>query len=617
MKLWTLKTFGKEKALTIGLTMTAAMSESSATPPSGTLWPVSWTCQPESGERSMDRFWVKHYEKGVPADIEIQPKTVVDFLDQATAQWPDRPALTLMGKRLTFRQLKDQVDRFATALSTLGVKRDTKVALWMPNLPQMVIGFFATLRLGAQVVNTNPLYVEREIEHQFNDAGVTVVVTLDFLWRNKLRAILKKTKVEHVVVTSIPDYLPFPLKLLAPLKLKKTGQYVRVPAEPNVHFFTDLVKRSAPTPPETRLSLDDVAVLQYTGGTTGVSKGAMLTHRNISANVQQCAAWFPIVKRGEETLLACLPYFHVFGMTVSMLWPIFTGTHIVLVPNPRDTPFLVRCITKYRVSVFPALPALFVAINNFPNVDKIDLSSVRACFSGSAPLPVEVLQRFEKLTGGKITEGFGMTETSPVTHVNPLMGMRKPGSVGVPLPGTDAKIVDVETGDRELGLNQEGELCVKGPQVMAGYWHRPDETAKAVRDGWVYTGDLARMDDDGYTFIVGRKKDMVIAGGYNIYPDEVDDVLFSHPAVLEAVTIGVPDAKRGETVKSFVVLRPGQVASTDEILGYCKTQLAAYKVPKQIEFVNELPKSPLMKILRRELREREIRKQSSLPNAGS
>ena len=560
----------------------------------------------------MERLWTKHYEQGVPADLAFEPKTVVDYLDHAAETWPRRPAVTLMGKCLTFRDLKDQVDRLAMALSKLGVKKDSKVALWLPNLPQMAIGVLATLRLGAQAVPANPLYVEREIEHNLNDAGVTVVITLDYLWQNRLRGILQKTGVEHVIVTSIPDYLPFPLNLLAPMRLKKTGQYARVAAEPNVHFFTDLVKRSAPMPPASRPALDDLAILQYTGGTTGVAKGAMLTHRNLSANVQQCSSWFTSLKQGGDVVLACMPYFHIAGMTMSLLWPISRGAHIVLVPNPRDIPFIVRCISKHRVSILPAVPALIVAINNYPRIDRIDLSSVRVCYSGSAPLATDALQRFEKLTGARIIEGFGMTETSPVTHGNPLFGTRKPGSVGLPFPGTDMKIVDLETGEEELGLNQEGELCIKGPQVTSGYWHRPDETGRAIRNGWLHTGDIARVDDDGYTFIVGRKKDMIIAGGYNVYPDEIDGVLAAHPAVLEAATIGVPDAKRGETVKSFVVLRPKQDVSANEILSYCRRQLAAYKVPKELEFISEVPKSPLMKILRRELRDREIQKRSSL-----
>jgi long-chain acyl-CoA synthetase len=565
----------------------------------------------------MDRIWTRHYDNGVPADLNFEGKTILDFFDAAAYEWHARPALTLKGKTLTYGQLKDQVDRFATGLATLGVRKDSRVALWMPNLPQMVIGYFATLRLGAQVVNTNPLYVEREIEHQFNDAGVSVVVTLDFLWSNRLKAIVDRTGVEHVVVTSIPDYLPFPLNLLAPLKLKKTGQYVKVPREERVHFFRELIAQNPAAPPAPDLTLDHLAVLQYTGGTTGVSKGAMLTHRNLSANMQQCRLWFQGARPGEEVFLGCLPFFHVFGMTVSMLLPVMLGGHLVLAPNPRDIPDLVKSITKRRVTLFPAVPALFVAINNYPGIEKLDISSIRYCLSGSAPLPVEVLERFERLTGGKITEGFGLTETSPLTHANPLDGLRKVGSVGVPVPGTDMKVVDVETGEQELGAGQEGELCIRGPQVMAGYWQRPDETDKTLRDGWVYTGDLARVDEDGFTFIVGRKKDMIVASGYNVYPDEVDQVLFMHPAVLEAATIGIPDPARGETVKSFVVLKPGASATVDQLVEFCRKELAAYKVPRQIELVPELPKSSMMKILRRELRQRELAKAEQRPGVAS
>lgn len=533
---------------------------------------------------------------------------MVDALAASAAQWPNNPAVTLKGKTLSYGRLQELVDRFATGLSGMGVTRDSRVALWLPNLPQMIIAYYAVLKLGAHAVNTNPLYVEREVEHQFNDAGVSVVVTLDYLWWYKLRGILNKTQVKDVIVTSIPDFLPFPLNLLAPIKLKKTKQFVKVPREEGVHFFRDILRNNPPKPPAVALDPAELAVLQYTGGTTGVSKGAMLTHANIETNARQCAAWFPFVVPGEEVLLACLPYFHVFGMTVSMTWPLSAGMHIVLAPNPRDIPDLIKSITKRKVTIFPAVPALFVAINEFPGVDKLDLSSIKGCFSGSAPLPVDVLRRFEDLTGGKIIEGFGLTETSPVTHGNPLEGLRKPGAVGVPFPGTDSKIVDIQDGDTQMGVNETGELCIKGPQVMAGYWNRPSATAQTIRDGWVYTGDLAQADEDGYVTIVGRKKDMIVVSGYNVYPDEVDAVLISHPAVLETATIGLPDPKRGETVKSFVVLKPGETATVQELREFCKKELAPYKVPWIIEFLDELPKSSMMKILRKDLRQKELDK---------
>ena len=557
----------------------------------------------------MERIWTKHYEPGVPSDLTFERRTLVEMFEASCREWADRPAVTFKGRSLTYRALHEQVDRFATALAGLGVTTNSRVAYWLPNLPQTVIAYFATLKLGAQAVGTHPLYTERELEHQFNDAGVTVVVTLDYFWWGRLRGMLARTGVQHVIVTSIPDYLPFPLNLLAPLKLKKTGQYVKVPPEPRVHFFRELIAQHPPAPPKVELDWEHVAALLYTGGTTGLAKGAMLTHRNLSCNVQQCASWFPLVERGREVMLACLPYCHSFGHTICMLWPLHIGAHIVLAPNPRDIPDLVASIRKHRVTLFPAVPALFTAINNFPGIDRVDISSVKACFSGSAPLPVDVLQRFEALTGGKITEGFGLTETSPVTHVNPLRGLRKPGSIGVPVPGTDMKIVDPDTGLRELGIGEEGELCLRGPQVMAGYWQRPEETAAMVRDGWVYTGDLARVDDDGYTYICGRKKDMILVGGYNVYPDEIDRVLFSHPKVIEAATVGIPDEKKGERIKSFVVLRPGVQATAEEIIEYCRHELAPYKVPKDVAFLPELPKSPMMKVLRRELRARELSRQ--------
>jgi long-chain acyl-CoA synthetase len=554
----------------------------------------------------MERFWTRHYDAGVPADLQCAERTLVDLFEATCREFPHRPAVTLKGRTLTYALLQDQVNRFATALRGLGVTTDSRVALWMPNLPQLIIAYFATLKLGAQAVGTNPLYVERELEHQFTDAGVDVVVTLDFLWWGKLRGILARTPVKHVVVTSIPDYLPFPLNLLAPLKLKKTGQYVKVPREPKVHFFKELLAANAPDTSTPTFGWDHAAQLLYTGGTTGVAKGAVLTHRNLSSNAQQAASWFPEVERGQEVLLACLPYFHSFGNLVSLLWPVTLGAHIVLAPNPRDISDLVASIRKYRVTLFPAVPALYTAIVNFPGIEKIDISSVKYCFSGSAPLPVEIMQQFEKLTGGKITEGFGLTESSPITHVNPLRGLQKPGSVGIPVPGTDMKVVDADTGTRELGLNEEGELCVRGPQVMSGYWNRPEETAQVLRDGWLYTGDLVRVDDDGYTFICGRKKDLVIVSGFNVYPDEVDQVLFAHPQVLEAATIGVPDARKGERVKSFVVLQPGATTTTEEILEHCRRELAPYKVPAEVTFLPELPKSAMLKILRRELRTQEL-----------
>jgi long-chain acyl-CoA synthetase len=452
------------------------------------------------------------------------------------------------------------------------------------------------------------------MEHQWRDAGCTVAVVTDFTFDQKIKDHRARLPISSYVIARIPDYLRFPLNWLAPLKLKRQKPFpaiAKISPGPGISFFKDLIGRTEPRPPAVTIGMDDVAVLQYTGGTTGVSKAAMLTHRNLSYNVQQARAWLPALRVGAEVMLSALPIFHVFGMTVCMNLPVYIAGTMVLLPNPRDVAMLVKEIEKHRVTIAPLVPALFNAINQFPGVERRDLSSVKVCVSGSAPLSVDVQQRFEALTGGKICEGFGLTETSPITHINPLQGLRKIGTIGLPVVGTDCRVVDVESGTRDLAPEEAGELLIQGPQVMRGYWNNPEETANVLRDGWLHTGDLAVMDGDGFFKIVGRKKEMIDASGYKVYPDEVDRVLMSHPAVLEAATIGVPDPKRGETVKSFVVLRAGMSATAEQIMAHVRASLAPYKVPKEVEFRTELPKSAALKILRRELQEEELRKRSS------
>ena len=558
-----------------------------------------------------EKLWLKSYDKGVPGEIDFEDIPLPHILDRAAKLHPNATALIFMNAKLSYAQLKDQVDRLATALGRLGVKKNSRVAIQLPNLPQTVISYYAVQALGAQAVMTNPLYMPREIEHQWHDSGAEVAICADFLYESKIKPLKAKLPVKHYIIASIPDYLRFPLNLLAPLKLKKakpTPLIAKVQPGPDIHFFKTLVSTTPATPPKVSISMDDLAVLQYTGGTTGVSKGAMLTQRNLSYNIQQARAWFPKIQETGEVFLAALPYFHVFGMTVSMNLPIYVASAMMLVPNPRDIPTMIKAIAKHRVTMMPAVPAIFNAINNHPEVGNFDLSSVKSCFSGSAPLPIEVLETFEKLTGSKIVEGFGLTETSPITHINPFDGKRKIGSIGVPVSSTECRVVDVSDGETDKAIGEEGELIIKGPQVMQGYWNMPDETAGMIKNGWCYTGDLATVDEEGYFKIVGRKKDMIIAGGYNIYPDEIDNVLMTHPKVLEAATIGIPDAKRGETVKSFVVFKSGQKASWDELGAHCKEHLAAYKVPKLWEERDELPKSTVLKILRRELRDQELAK---------
>jgi long-chain acyl-CoA synthetase len=557
-----------------------------------------------------ERRWHKFYEEQVPPSIEYENLTGPQMLDRSAERYGDRPALVFMNGRLSYAQFKDQVDRLATALAALGVQKGSRVAIQAPNLPQTVIAYFATLRLGAVVVMTNPLYTAREIEYQWNDAGVTVAVLMDFLYKSRVEGIRERLKVEHYVIASIPEYLRFPLNILAPLKLKRSDppMIAKVPETPSLHHFRKLLNRTPPAVSAVETDMEDVALLQYTGGTTGASKGAMLTHRNMACNTQQVGKWTTGIEPGLETWLGCLPYFHIFGLTCAMLLPVYLGCAVVLIPNPRDIPTMIKSILKRRVTLMPAVPAMFNAINQHPGIGDIDLSSIKMCNSGSAPLPVEVLKRFEELTGAKISEGYGLTETSPVTHCNPFYGTRKVGSIGVPLPDTDTRVVDLENGVIDKPVGEPGELLIRGPQVMKGYWQKPEETANVIRDGWFYTGDIATMDEDGYHYIVGRKKDMILCSGYNVYPDEIDDVLAEHPAVLEAATIGIPDERRGETVKSFVVLKPDQQATAEELVAHCRKNLAAYKVPRAIEFRDSLPRSTVLKILRRELRDEELAK---------
>ena len=555
------------------------------------------------------RPWHKAYEAGVPTALDLEALTVSQFLERAATDHGDATAIIYFNRRLTYRQLKDHVDRFAAALAKLGVTRDSRVAIQLPNIPQTVIAYYATLSQGAQAVMSNPLYTPRELEHQWKDAGCRVAVVTDFLFESRIRPARARLPIEHYIVASIPDYLRLPLRILARWKLGRSDppRVARVAQEPGVHSFMKLIRRTKPES-RTRSRPEDLAVLQYTGGTTALSKGAMLTHANLSANLQQCRAWFTGLATGKEVFLTALPLFHSFGMTAAMNFPMSVAGAMVLIPDPRDIKAIVRAIARHGVTLLPAVPPIFNAILNYPKLGASDLRTVRRCFSGSAALPEDVLRRFEALTGARIVEGFGLSEASPVTHMNPVNGLRKSGAIGIPIPNTDAKIVNMEDGVTEIARGEIGELMIRGPQIMQGYWNMPEETAHALRDGWLYTGDLAVMDEDGFYRIVGRKKEMIVVSGYKVFPDEVDGVLMAHPAVLEAATVGLPDAKRGERVKSFLVLKPGAQASVEEVLAYCRENLAAYKVPRTVEFRAELPKSGALKTLRRVLVEEELAK---------
>ncbi len=551
----------------------------------------------------MEKIWLKHYPNKVPHTIDYPNIPVFRFLEDSAKNYPDTTATIFEGGKLTYKQLNEQVNRFACGLSNLGIKKGDKVALFFPNCPQSIIAFYAALKIGAVVVQNNPLYVERELKYQIENSGSETLITLDLeMLYPKIEHIRKETKLKNIIVSSLAEYLPFPKNVLFPIAKKKDIAKVH-----DVIKFQDLMKHGD-TPPDVKIDAKEVALFQYTGGTTGVSKGVMLTHKNLVANAIQCKAWFPDVEVGKECLLAVLPFFHSFGLTVSMNFPIYVASTMILVPR-FETKSILSLIQKYKPTLFPGVPTMYVAINNHPDVSKYDLSSIKYCISGAAPLPVEVLQRFEQLTGGKLREGYGLTESSPVTHSNPLEGKVKAGSIGIPFPDTECKIVDSETGKKELKLNEIGELCIKGPQIMKGYWNMADETAIALRDGWLYTGDMAKADEDGYFYIVDRKKDMIIAGGFNIYPREIEEILYEHPKVKEAAVAGIPDPYRGETVKAYIILKDGETATEEEIIEFCKKNLAKFKVPTMVEFRKELPKTLVGKILRRALVEEELKKQ--------
>jgi len=551
--------------------------------------------------------WLKSYEKGVPEAIRYEEICLPDILNRTAKQFPDKSALIFQGYTLTFRQLKDMVDRFATCLTDFGVKQGDAVALLLPNVIPCVVAYYAILKIGAISVMNNPLYSDPELDHQFNDSGTKVLVTLDLLG-NRMIDLRPKTKVKQIVYTSIGDYLPFPKNLLFPLVGKKKKLAADVKPAADVFKWKDCIAKYAPNPPAVKIGFEDVAMYQYTGGTTGVSKGVMLTHANLSKQVQQLEAWFPAFNKGTEIMLGALPYFHVFGMSVSMNLSIHWGWAQVLVPRPQPEPLL-EAIRNFRPTFAPLVPTMYIGMLNHPDLKKTDMSCIKGAFSGSAPLPVEVIHDFEKATGAVIVEGFGMTETTPVTHVNPFHGgARKVGSIGVPISDTLCRIVDLEDGVKDMPIGERGELIVKGPQIMKGYRGMPEETANTLRDGWCYTGDIATMDEDGYFYIVDRKKDMIISGGYNVYPRDIDEVYYEHPKVQEACSIGVPDPKRGENVKLFVVLKEGETATQEEMIEFGKTKLAAYKLPAEVEFRKELPKTNVGKILRKQLKADEMEK---------
>ncbi|WP_268626399.1 long-chain-fatty-acid--CoA ligase [Paenibacillus alvei] len=551
----------------------------------------------------LEKPWLRHYPQEIDPTYDYPRQNVAQFLIDAAQEYPTRPALEFMGKQLSYERLLEECCRFANALVRLGIGRQERVAIMLPNCPQTVIAYYGTLMAGCIAVLTNPLYKERELAIQLADSGAAAIITLDVLYP-RVRAAQARTTLRHAIITSIKDYLPFPKNVLFALKMKKNVQAAGITYDDHVHAFVPLLKSVPPRFMCAEVDGEhDLALLQYTGGTTSTPKGVMLTHQNLVANTMQSAAWFYKVKRGEEIFLGALPFFHVFGMTILMnLCTLCRGMN-VLVPKFEPSEML-RIIHKLRPTVFPGAPTMYISLINHPDTDRYDLSSIHTCISGAASLPLEVQEKFEAITGCVLIEGYGLTEASPITHANLLWGKRKNGSIGIPFPDTEAKIVDSYTGE-ELPQGEVGELVVRGPQVMKGYWNKPEETVTALRDGWLYTGDLGRQDEDGFFSIIDRKKDLIIAGGFNIYPREVEEVLYEHPCVKEAVVVGVPDSYRGETVKAYIVTRTGTHVTQEELNVWCRERMASFKVPRQYEFRSELPKTIAGKVLRRMLLEEE------------
>ncbi|MDQ0270051.1 long-chain-fatty-acid--CoA ligase [Cytobacillus purgationiresistens] len=557
---------------------------------------------------SEEKPWLKLYPKEIPSELSYPEQTVQEYLVKAATEFPEKKAIHFMGKEFTYRFVYDSALKVASYLQGIGIGKGDRVAIMLPNTPQSVISYYGILFAGGVVVQTNPLYMERELEYQMKDSGAKAIIAMDILFP-RVSKIMPQTDLQHIIVTAIKDFLPFPKNLIYPfIQKKQYGITVNVKHEGHHHLLTEILKRPTGEIKEYEFNFDeDLALLQYTGGTTGFPKGVMLTHRNLVSNAAMCNAWLYKTKRGEEVILGVLPFFHVYGMTTVIILTVMEANKMVLLPK-FDAETTLKTIQKQRPTLFPGAPTIYIGLLNHPKINDYDLSSIDSCISGSSALPVEVQQKFEEVTGGKLVEGYGLTETSPVTHANFLWDEpRIKGSIGLPWPNTDAAIMSTETGEF-LPPGEVGEICVKGPQVMKGYWNRPEDTAQTLKDGWLLTGDLGHMDEKGYFYVVDRKKDMIIAGGFNIYPREIEEVLYEHEAVQEVVAAGIPDPYRGETVKAYVVLKDGAKVTEEELNKYTRKHLAAYKVPRIYEFRAELPKTAVGKILRRKLVEEDMKK---------
>ena len=547
-----------------------------------------------------DRPWFKNYDKGVPQHIDYPEIPLYQLLEDAAHNYPDAPCTIFKGASISFKEMNEITDRLAAGLADLGVKKGDRVGIFMPNTPQFVMAYFAILKAGGVVVASNFMYGPREIEHQANDSGMEVMIVMTNFY-NKIKEVQDRTKIRTLVVTNIKETLPSLLSFLFTLTKEKKGGFRVDLAEGDV-WMKDLIDNHKPEDrPSMEIGPDDTAIFQYSGGTTGVPKAAVALQRNLVANAYQTGSWIVDIQPGKEVVLMAIPLYHVYGMVAGMLFAVRNGASLVMVPDPRDVKDVLDTIQKYRATFYPGVPALYNLINNYPEVGKYDLSSIKGCISGSAPLLRETKEQFEALTGGILFEGYGLSETPTATHCNPMAGENRTGSIGLPLPDVNARIISLDDEVTELPVGEIGELVIKGPQVFKGYHNMPTETRNTLREGWLYTGDIAHMDEDGYFYIVDRKKELIKPGGFQVWPREVEEVIKDHPAVLEVGVAGIPDPDSGEAVKAWVVLKPDQKATEEDIIQFCKKEMANYKAPKQVEFRDELPKTTVGKILRREL----------------
>ncbi|MBN2147266.1 MAG: long-chain fatty acid--CoA ligase [Anaerolineales bacterium] len=557
-----------------------------------------------------NRPWFTFYDPQVPHHLDYPQVPLFTLLEETARKYPKRPCTILKGAVVTYKEMDELTNRMAAALVSLGIQKGQRVGILMTNIPQFVIAYFSILKAGGVIVAVNPLYSQREIAQQVQDAGVEIMfVQSDFY--PTLKKAQSATSLRTLIVTNVTEFLPSGLAFLSNLAKKKKGT-VLSQLEVGDVWMADLCKGFRPeNRPVLEINAEDVALFQYSGGTTGIPKGAIALHRNLVANTVQFRAWLTCIVEGKDTVLMAIPLFHVYGMVVGMLVAIYAAASMVMIPNPRDLTDILNSVQRYKATLYPGVPTMYNLINQHPDVQagKYNLSTIKACISGSAPLLQETKARFEALTGGKLVEGYGLSEAPTATHCNPIYGENRSGSIGLPLPDVDCRIVSLDDGATILPPGEIGELIVKSPQVMQGYHNMPEETAMALRDGWLYTGDIARMDQDGYFYIIDRKKELIKPGGYQVWPREVEEVIAMHPKVLEVGVAGVPDAIQGETIKAWIVPKPGETVSAEDITALCKENLASFKVPSQIEFRDSLPRTTVGKILRRELVREHLEKQ--------